>query len=44
MITNISIVSVFVKDIDESLRFYVDVLGFAPKDDVSLGDYLWSTT
>jgi catechol 2,3-dioxygenase-like lactoylglutathione lyase family enzyme len=43
MITNISIVSLFVKDIDESLRFYVDVLGFAPKDDVRLGDYRWCT-
>ena len=29
MITNISIVSVFVKDIDESKKFYTDVLGFA---------------
>ena len=29
MITNISIVSVFVKDVDESLKFYTDVLGFA---------------
>ena len=28
MITNISIVSVFVKDVDESKRFYTDVLGF----------------
>ena len=28
MITNVSIVSVWVKDIDESLAFYTDVLGF----------------
>jgi catechol 2,3-dioxygenase-like lactoylglutathione lyase family enzyme len=44
MITNISIVSVFVKDIDESKRFYVDVLGFEEKDDITLGDgYRWCT-
>jgi catechol 2,3-dioxygenase-like lactoylglutathione lyase family enzyme len=44
MITNIAIVSVFVKDIDESHRFYTDVLGFEPKDDVTLGDgYRWCT-
>ena len=42
MITNISIVSVFVKDVDESKRFYVDVLGFEEKDDITLGDgYRW---
>jgi len=34
MITNISIVSVFVKDVDESKRFYTDVLGFDAKDDI----------
>ena len=28
MITNVSLVSVWVKDIDESLAFYTDVLGF----------------
>ena len=43
MITNISIVSLFVKDIDASHRFYVDVLGFEPKDDITLGDYRWCT-
>jgi catechol 2,3-dioxygenase-like lactoylglutathione lyase family enzyme len=44
MITNISIVSVFVKDVDESKSFYVDVLGFVAKDDVTLGDgYRWCT-
>jgi catechol 2,3-dioxygenase-like lactoylglutathione lyase family enzyme len=44
MITNISIVSVFVKDIDESKKFYTDVLGFAEKDDITLGDgYRWCT-
>ena len=44
MITNISIVSVFVKDVDESRNFYVDVLGFEPKEDITLGDgYRWCT-
>jgi catechol 2,3-dioxygenase-like lactoylglutathione lyase family enzyme len=44
MITNISIVSVFVKDVDESKRFYTDVLGFDAKDDITLeGGYRWCT-
>lgn len=44
MITNISIVSVFVKDVDESKRFYTDVLGFDARDDITLGDgYRWCT-
>jgi catechol 2,3-dioxygenase-like lactoylglutathione lyase family enzyme len=44
MITNVSIVSVFVKDVDESLKFYTDVLGFEPGADVTLGDgYRWCT-
>ncbi len=46
MITNISLVSVFVRDIDESLAFfYTDVLGFEAKDDLQLGppDFRWCT-
>ena len=44
MITNISIVSVFVKDVDESKQFYTDVLGFDAKDDITLGGgYRWCT-
>jgi len=44
MITNISIVSVFVKDVDESKAFYIDVLGFEAKDDITLGEgYRWCT-
>ena len=44
MITNVSIVSVFVKDVDESKKFYTDVLGFQEKDDITLGDgYRWCT-
>ncbi len=43
MITNVSIVSVFVKDIDAAKAFYLDVLGFAEHTDVTLGDYRWCT-
>ena len=44
MITNISIASVFVKDIDESKAFYIDVLGFQEHTDITLGDgYRWCT-
>ena len=44
MITNVSIVSIWVKDIDESLAFYTDVLGFLPGEDVRLGeDFRWCT-
>ena len=44
MITNVSLVSVWVKDLDESLAFYTDVLGFAAGDDIVLGeDFRWVT-
>ena len=44
MITNISIASVFVKDIDASKQFYVDVLGFQEHTDITLGEgYRWCT-
>ncbi|RKR87802.1 catechol 2,3-dioxygenase-like lactoylglutathione lyase family enzyme [Micromonospora pisi] len=44
MITNISITSVFVKDVDASKAFYIDVLGFEEHTDVALGDgYRWCT-
>ena len=44
MITNVSLVSVWVKDLDESLAFYTDVLGFAAGDDIRLGDdFRWVT-
>ena len=44
MITNIAIASVFVQDVDASRDFYVDVLGFELKDDITLGDgYRWCT-
>ena len=44
MITNIAITSVFVKDVDASKAFYVDVLGFQENTDITLGDgYRWCT-
>lgn len=44
MITNISLVSVFVRDIDEALAFYTDILGFEAKDNIQLGpDFRWVT-
>lgn len=43
MITNVSLISVFCTDLDETRDFYVDVLGFQPGDDISFGDYRWVT-
>lgn len=44
MITNVSLVSVWVKDLDESLDFYTNVLGFEKGADVQLGpDFRWLT-
>lgn len=43
MITNIAITTVFVNDIDDSKKFYTEVLGFAEGDDITLGDYRWCT-
>ena len=44
MITNVSLISVWVKDLDESLAFYTDVLGFDTGDDIMLGpDFRWVT-
>ena len=45
MITNIAITSVFVKDVDASKAFYVDVLGFVEHTDITLADgsYRWCT-
>jgi catechol 2,3-dioxygenase-like lactoylglutathione lyase family enzyme len=42
MITNVSIVTVFVTDQDEAKAFYLDKLGFIESSDVTLGDgYRW---
>lgn len=44
MITNISLASVFVKDIDASKAFYIDVLGFEEHADITLSEgYRWCT-
>ena len=44
MITNVSLVSVYVTDQDEAKRFYTDVLGFEEKTDVRMGDgFRWVT-
>ena len=44
MIANISLVTVYCLDQDETRAFYVDLLGFVPVADVSMGDgYRWVT-
>ncbi len=44
MISNISLTTVWVRDIDESVAFYVEKLGFEARDDVRLGDdFRWCT-
>lgn len=44
MITNVSLVSVWVTDHDEAKNFYTDVLGFEVGDDLMLGpDFRWLT-
>jgi catechol 2,3-dioxygenase-like lactoylglutathione lyase family enzyme len=39
----INITSVLVDDQDKALRFYTEVLGFAKKTEVPLGDHRWLT-
>ncbi len=44
MITNISLVTLYVSDQDEAKRFYTDLLGFVEHTDVSMGDgFRWVT-
>lgn len=44
MITNVSLISVWVKDQDASLAFYTDVLGFEVREDIQLAaDFRWLT-
>ncbi len=44
MITNVSLVALYVSDQDESKKFYTEVLGFEEKTDVRLGDgFRWVT-
>jgi catechol 2,3-dioxygenase-like lactoylglutathione lyase family enzyme len=43
-ITQVSLISVWVKDLEESLAFYTDVLGFELGADVRLSeDFRWLT-
>jgi catechol 2,3-dioxygenase-like lactoylglutathione lyase family enzyme len=35
--------SVYVDDQDKALRFYTDVLGFAKKEDIPVGEFRWIT-
>jgi predicted enzyme related to lactoylglutathione lyase len=39
----IQVTSVFVDDQEKALKFYTEVLGFAAKNDVSVGEYRWLT-
>ncbi|CAM2931256.1 VOC family protein [Prescottella defluvii] len=44
MITNVSLVTLWVTDQDEAKRFYLDTLGFVEATDVSMGDgFRWLT-
>lgn len=43
MITNVSLVNVFCLDQDKARDFYVDVLGFTPHTDATLGEFRWVT-
>ncbi|MDQ4070705.1 MAG: VOC family protein [Actinomycetota bacterium] len=44
MITNISLVTLYVSDQDEAKRFYTEVMGFEEKADVRVGDgFRWVT-
>ena len=42
MITNVSLVTVYCTDQDATRDFYVDVLGFETRDDVTLEGFRWS--
>jgi catechol 2,3-dioxygenase-like lactoylglutathione lyase family enzyme len=44
MITNISLVTVYCMDQDQARDFYVDVLGFEPRTDITMGEgFRWVT-
>jgi catechol 2,3-dioxygenase-like lactoylglutathione lyase family enzyme len=43
VITNVSLVTVYVTDIDEAKAFYTDKLGFKLEEDISLPDFRWCT-
>jgi catechol 2,3-dioxygenase-like lactoylglutathione lyase family enzyme len=39
----IVVTSVLVDDQDKALRFYIEILGFRPKEDVPMGEHRWLT-
>lgn len=39
----ITVTSLFVEDQNHAFKFYTEVLGFLPKDDVPAGEYRWLT-
>ncbi|MBJ8347929.1 VOC family protein [Antrihabitans sp. YC2-6] len=44
MITNVSLVTVYVTDQDEAKKYYIDKLGFVERADVSMGEgFRWVT-
>lgn len=44
MITNVSLVTIYVTDQDAARDFYVNTLGFEARDDISMGDgFRWVT-
>jgi catechol 2,3-dioxygenase-like lactoylglutathione lyase family enzyme len=44
MITNVSLVTLYVSDQDDAKKFYTDVLGFEERADVRMGDgFRWVT-
>ena len=43
MIKRVALGTLYVKDQNESLRFYTEVLGFEVRSDVTMGDFRWLT-
>ncbi len=43
MINRLSVTTIWVKDLNEALRFYTEKLGFDIRADVKNGDYRWLT-
>ncbi|GAA3398635.1 VOC family protein [Cryptosporangium minutisporangium] len=43
MITGLNVATIFVRDKDEALQFYVDKLGLEKGNDVQQGSYRWLT-
>jgi len=43
MITRLSVVTTWVTDQNEALRFYTEKLGFEIRTDITAGDYRWLT-